>query len=690
MTRSIRHDFNTDLASLLLEDIQLQRSQYYYYLGKIDKWVGDTDIVPINDVTMSYSEDLTNRDDILYIKKVGKNDVSLAAKRYDYKLNTVIPQWDHRVNMKEHGYYVLTLDDRVYACLDNAENSVSTVTPSGESFTPFRTADGYLWKFLYSIPSFKRKNFASISYIPVQRALSDSFYNYGSVDTVVVADGGSGYTFTPSTSIIVSGSTTGSGATVSSVTVSALGEITNISLSSGGSGYTKGCDVSITSTIGINAKLHATIVAGVITAIVIDNPGIGYKSTDVVSITVGGAQLSPVVSQVTGSIISVKITKSAAGYTGTPTLTMNYISGSPTGLYPENTGAVLEAVMSQGRLVNVVIKDPGKLYPTDQTTQIIVQGDGQGAAYTPIISNGVIVGVATDNAGIGYNNMILRVTGLGTGAVLKPIITESNFVQTQSVVEQNAINGGIHSIKVTVPGQGYTSTTVLTVTGDGTGCTATAVVANGELTKIVVTNPGQNYSYATVSITDVNRADLTGALIEAEAQAIYAPIGGHGRDVVQQLFASTVVVSSQLRFQEDVTSLQQEFRKFGIIKDPLTIQAQKVFTLDSDLVVYKTTFLSYSGLLKDEILTSSNAKFRVVHIDTTHGLVYLQSLSMRYISPLGNLVAEADSGRLYNCTQVKSSPVVDKYTGRVLYNSNENPFTFDANQGIVVRTFLEL
>jgi hypothetical protein len=105
--------------------------------------------------------------------------VSLATARFDWTTGEVIPQWDDSVDMGEVGYYRLTDDYNVYACLDNAEDATSTVKPSGTSFYPFKTSDGYTWKYLYTIPIYKRRAFLSTNYMPVQRALSDSFYNKG-------------------------------------------------------------------------------------------------------------------------------------------------------------------------------------------------------------------------------------------------------------------------------------------------------------------------------------------------------------------------------------------------------------------------------------------------------------------------------------------------------------------------------
>jgi hypothetical protein len=63
---------------------------------------------------------------------------------------------------------------------------------------------------------------------------------------------------------------------------------------------------------------------------------------------------------------------------------------------------------------------------------------------------------------------------------------------------------GITSVEVTNPGLGYTEAPTVTITGDGIGATAQAVIVNGRIERINVTNRGINYSQATISITGGN------------------------------------------------------------------------------------------------------------------------------------------------------------------------------------------
>ena len=63
---------------------------------------------------------------------------------------------------------------------------------------------------------------------------------------------------------------------------------------------------------------------------------------------------------------------------------------------------------------------------------------------------------------------------------------------------------GVSSINVLNPGQNYTETPTVTITGDGTGATAVANIVNGRLNNITVINRGINYTRATATISGGN------------------------------------------------------------------------------------------------------------------------------------------------------------------------------------------
>jgi len=90
------------------------------------------------------------------------------------------------------------------------------------------------------------------------------------------------------------------------------------------------------------------------------------------------------------------------------------------------------------------------------------------------------------------------------------VTAASGPVQSMLSLRQQALAGQIAYIAITAGGAGYTHASV-TVSGDGSGATAAAVLAGGALLGVVVTAPGAGYTTASVAVT----GDGSGAAAQA-------------------------------------------------------------------------------------------------------------------------------------------------------------------------------
>jgi hypothetical protein len=679
LMQDLRKDFHIELARLFVGDIQYKRSNYYYYLGKVAPW-SQIDAVPAIP-TDSFEENSKIRSTAIYVKKVDAGDVSLACRNISWVADKAFAKWDHTKDMSSEEFFVVTDEFQVYKCLDNNGGKKSQDRPVGTSIYPLRMPDGYLWKYMYTIPPFKRSKFISVPNMPVQKALTDSFYSKGSVDNVTVLNSGSGYTDAQLTVIQIAGTTTGTGGSFS-IAVNGIGKITEVSVIDGGTGYTKGANLNISSATGVGASITPVIVGGIITAVTVVEGGVGYNSTlDSISAVVGGAVLVPNMSRIDGSVKSVTIVNPGIGYVAPPVLTLVGAGGVGTGAYEGNTAAILDAIEDKGSIVRVTISDPGKNYPVDTDTSIVVQGDGNGAVFSPVVFQGEIIGVVVENSGSGYSYINLTVVGSGSGAVLSGVVTQSDYISDQSIIEQTTVRGAIYAIEVSNQGDLYSDQTTVTVAGDGTGCTAEPIIENQKLVAIRVTNYGVGYTYANVTISD------TLAGVGASAYAILPPRDGHGYDAIFELGGDTVVVNTSLRNGLISREVSQDFRQFGFLKDPRDFFTGKPFSQPESILVFKVTFSNVDGLVKDEVLLLGNTRFIVVDIDGMD--VFLQSLQDNAASPVGDLIAETNPSRQYVGTKVVYAPNLNKYTGSLLYVSNEAAFSFSEEQGITVKTFIK-
>jgi hypothetical protein len=109
-------------------------------------------------------------DDIMSMKKIQSSDATHAVPRINWENNTLYDEWDDKYTngLATLRFYALTDDFNVYKCIDNNRGANSTVKPSTTSTSIETTADGYRWKYLYTISAGERLKFLTLDYIPVK------------------------------------------------------------------------------------------------------------------------------------------------------------------------------------------------------------------------------------------------------------------------------------------------------------------------------------------------------------------------------------------------------------------------------------------------------------------------------------------------------------------------------------------
>ena len=166
-------------------------------------------------------------------------------------------------------FYVRNTKDQVFKCLFNNGGIVSNTMPQisigGElPENPYvETADGYKWKFMYTIPTGLKNKFFTDKYMPVLRdtIVFDNAKD-GRIDIVKIIDGGSGYYGGTTVSNYAIVDVDGDG-TLADITVDVVdGVITDINIVNGGNNYTRATitlDDPIKQLIGTTANLQAII-----------------------------------------------------------------------------------------------------------------------------------------------------------------------------------------------------------------------------------------------------------------------------------------------------------------------------------------------------------------------------------------------------------------------------------------------
>ena len=194
-------------------------------------------------------------DDLLAAKRIAASDVTFAVPRRNWATGTTYDIYRHdygdRItgttttltsnsgvsNLFDANFFVLTTARNVYKCLDNDNNTASTVEPTGTSTTVLSTADGYKWKYMYTLSASQQANFLSTDFMAVEtNSTVSSAAVDGAIDVVKIKTAGSGGANGTHTGIAIRGD--GSNGQVS-VTV-AGGVVTAVTVTNAGTGYTFG------------------------------------------------------------------------------------------------------------------------------------------------------------------------------------------------------------------------------------------------------------------------------------------------------------------------------------------------------------------------------------------------------------------------------------------------------------------
>ena len=213
----------------------------YLFIGKNTTFPNDNS--PPTPVNSTANIEYTPWRDMYAAKRITTSDVTHAIDRYDWTSGTVYDQYDDQdTDLLEDDFYVMTDEYNVYKCLFNASATASTTKPTGVSTSPFTAADGYIWKYMYTVTTAKALKFLTNDYIPVQTLASDGGEDQWDVQTaavdvgihvVKVTAGGSGYATAPA--VTITGDGTGATAN-STITANA---VTSVTITAAGTGYTR-------------------------------------------------------------------------------------------------------------------------------------------------------------------------------------------------------------------------------------------------------------------------------------------------------------------------------------------------------------------------------------------------------------------------------------------------------------------
>jgi len=173
-------------------DIDSTSNTYYFFVGRPNPWENDSQPPSANN---TYAEMESVWGDMVYGKLLGNNNLAYLCPNHQWVSNTVYAVYDQNSPIFGTNFYVVTSDYSVYKCIDNNNQSPSTIQPSLHSLTgTFQTSDGYTWKYLYTIPTNANTLFTSSQYIPVvPNTYVANNAVPGTIDVIRVENGGNNW-----------------------------------------------------------------------------------------------------------------------------------------------------------------------------------------------------------------------------------------------------------------------------------------------------------------------------------------------------------------------------------------------------------------------------------------------------------------------------------------------------------------
>ena len=234
------------VAEQLIADFD---SSNYYFLGigRSQLW-NDSDIAVVE--TNSARDRAQFRQNLQGVKQIG--DISFVIPRFNWSSGTIYTGWDDaQVGYPTNSYYVITSLNQVYLCVQPGRSTsgavvASVVEPTGTATTLIKTADGYIWKYLYTLSSLEASRFLAANWMPVRyidsatnaiEQLQEDVQNAarpGQVSRAVITSGGTGYTSAPSVTI------RGNGDSATAQAIVFGGAVVRIQMDSNGSGQIRG------------------------------------------------------------------------------------------------------------------------------------------------------------------------------------------------------------------------------------------------------------------------------------------------------------------------------------------------------------------------------------------------------------------------------------------------------------------
>jgi hypothetical protein len=632
-TLTINHYVNQ--ANSFITDIRNNRNGYYMFAARSQPWANssggndDASILTVNNSVAQVEQSIYN--DMLYGKLLIDSDVINLIPRYDWVSNTVYDVYDQTdSNLYSKQFFVVTDKYEVYKCIDNNNGAASYIKPTLTTTSGlFKTGDGYLWKYMYTVDSASNTKFTTTNYIPViTNTAVQGNTTAGSIDVIKITNGGNGY-------FVYENGYIGGMANAYAVQLSAN--------ASGIDNYYTNSTIYLKSGFGAGQVRQISSSNGVSKRILVDEPFILYTRLDLANIA--------------GTIVT--------GYLVTqPYNVISYLY--PQGYFNINapvaqsdTGVTGTVVATNSSVIQVTkyfdqIKFSNN-YPIVDTTQ-------SGSLKTGTVSVG--------NTGA-CNLAIITINGSGYTA--NATVTISNNGSTGIGGTANAqanSTGKITAINISNVGSGYFVSPTITIS---------APIAQTFNANSAVTDGTGGGSNSTIALATANSFVINDLITYVRSTGNVANIGLSSGSSYYIQFANSTVVA----LKSSITGSRLTLTKSANNEVGHTLQGQTATATmycDNQLVYGSGTQLndSANGYANGEYIrvganTTSNIRRVINTVNTTVVVVDMPFKNTFTSTGVLNTISLSGATALgYNNTDIITikSPIVDSINAKVTFTTN--------------------
>lgn len=283
-----------------------------------------------------------------------------------------------------------------------------------------------------------------------------------------------------------------------------------------------------------------------------------------------------------------------------------------------------------------------------------------------------------------------------------PITDAGDIYYQQYTIQNNAVAGPVYRYVVDSGGAGYGSVPAVTLTGDGSGATAVAVINGGNIVTEVHLGYSawyESWNGTTGTGSGYNRIKVTvaaGSGGTASVRAVLSPPGGHGSNPIAELGAFYVETLVQLINPNTgigTLPVDSKFRQVGLVKNPHLVAGDAAAT-GSDYSAlttlrltaapatipvvggYITNAASISGStavgLIDQYYTDAGASYLRIHQNDKTGYVPFTigaPVPLWYANGTDALTSMGVSANL------NTASVIAPFKGDILYVENRAPIS---------------